>query len=81
MWIAARHGAASALIAVVTLAIAACLLQGTAISVATAEEGTGPQFLLSKPDGDGPFPACCFADHLITDFPDCFERLRPGFSA
>ena len=57
MRIAARHGAASALIAVVTLAIAACLLQGTAISIVTAEEGTGPQFLLSKPDGDGPFSA------------------------
>lgn len=54
---ATRCGAAGALIAVVTLAIAACLPPGTAISVATAEEGTGPQFLLSKPDGEGPFPA------------------------
>ena len=57
MRIATRYGAAGALIAFATLAIAACLLQGTAISIATAEEGTGPQFLLSKPDGDGPFPA------------------------
>ena len=57
MRIATRYAAAGALIAVVMLAVATCLLQGTAISIATAEEGTGPQFLLSKPDGEGPFPA------------------------
>ena len=57
MRITIRYGAMGALIAVVMLAIAACLPQGTVISIATAEAGTGPQFLLSKPDGDGPFPA------------------------
>ena len=53
----ARLGGLGTLVAVLTLAIVACLPQGAAISIATAEEGTGPQFLLSKPDGDGPFPA------------------------
>ena len=57
MRIATRYGATGALIAVFALGIAACLPQGTAISIATAEAATGPQFLLSKPDGDGPFPA------------------------
>ena len=57
MRIATRYGATGTLIAVVTLAIMACLPQGTTISTAAAEEGTGPQFLLSKPDGEGPFPA------------------------
>ena len=57
MRITTKHGAIGALVAVFALGIAACLPQGTAVFIATAEADEGPQFALSKPDGDGPFPA------------------------
>lgn len=57
MKFATKHGALGVLVAVFALSIAACLPQGAVISTATAAADKGPQFALSKPDGDGPFPA------------------------
>lgn len=80
MSVIARTSALGALVAVLTLAIVACLPQGTAISIAAAEAGTGPQFLLSQPDGDGPFPAVvlthgCSGTGRNTQYPTVWRGL------
>lgn len=57
MSVFSRAGAIALVMAALALGLAACQSSGTVTLMSTAQAGTGPQFLLSKPDGDGPFPA------------------------
>ena len=77
----ARSGALGALIVAFTVGLAAFLPQGAAISIANAEADKGPEFLISKPDGDGPFPAVvlthgCGGTGRNTPYPTVWRGLK-----
>ena len=57
MSILSRAGAISAMMVALVMGVAVCQTPGTVTLIAPAQASAGPQFLLSKPDGDGPFPA------------------------
>ena len=61
MRVMARTGAFVALIVAVGLGLAACQTQGTATRITTGNGDIGPASWLSKPEGDGPFPAVVLA--------------------
>ena len=57
MSLLSRVGAIGAMVVALVIGVAVCQTSGTVTLIAPAQASAGPQFLLSKPDGDGPFPA------------------------